>query len=114
MAKNVNGKLLQGTDEIVYSLFNNALWAYVYGEKTKEQALADFRTQSVAALSNEVLKRLGLILNDSPSESPPVVAPNNASKLYFLLYHQILWDVLELGLFFLLQVGYIDHACFHV
>jgi len=65
MAKSVNGKLLQGTDEIVYRLFIDALWAYVNGEKTKEQALDDFRTKAAESLKDDVLKRLGLILNEA-------------------------------------------------
>jgi len=73
MAKDVNGNLLQGTDEIINNLFNEALWAYVNGEKTKEQALADFRTKAAANLSNEVLKRLNLILN----QEPPAASSNN-------------------------------------
>jgi len=76
MAKNVNGNLLQGTDELINSLFNDALYAYVNGEKTKEQALANFRTQAVASLTNEHLNRLGLILNESPS----TIAFNNNSN----------------------------------
>jgi len=78
MAKTVNGFLLQGTDGTIFELFNNALWAYVNGEKTKEQALADFRTQSVANLSSDVLKRLRLILNQSDFE--PVNVSNNTSN----------------------------------
>jgi len=77
MAKNVNGDLLQGTDELIYALFDSALWAYLNGEKTKEQALADFRTQSVASLSAETLKRLGLILNGVAPESPSTPVSNN-------------------------------------
>jgi ABC-type glycerol-3-phosphate transport system substrate-binding protein len=79
MAKNVNGKLLQGTDELILNLFNEALYAYVNGEKTKEQALADFRTKTIAGLSNDVLGRL--ILNeDEPStvtNNTPMNNPNN-------------------------------------
>jgi ABC-type glycerol-3-phosphate transport system substrate-binding protein len=45
MAKNVNGKLLQGTDEAIEGIWNEAVASYVYGEKTKAQAIADFRSQ---------------------------------------------------------------------
>ena len=78
MAKNVNGNLLQGTDEIINNLFNEALYAYVNGEKTKEQALADFKTKAAANLSSEVLKRLGLILNQSGPETS--VASDNTAN----------------------------------
>jgi len=46
MAKNVNGKLLQGTDEAIEGLWNESVTAFVNGEKTKAQALADFRSQA--------------------------------------------------------------------
>jgi hypothetical protein len=52
IAKTVNGKLLQRTDEIIEDLFREAVAAYVAADKTKAQALADFRTQ--------VQKQLGL------------------------------------------------------
>jgi len=45
IAKNVNGKLLQATDEAIEAYFDEATAAYVDGEKTKPQALADFRRQ---------------------------------------------------------------------
>ena len=45
MAANVNGKLTQGTDQAIESLFNEAVTAYVNGEKSKAQALADFKEQ---------------------------------------------------------------------
>jgi ABC-type glycerol-3-phosphate transport system substrate-binding protein len=48
MAKNVNGRLLQGSDEAIESLFGEAMAAFVNGEKTKAQALADFRAQAEA------------------------------------------------------------------
>jgi ABC-type glycerol-3-phosphate transport system substrate-binding protein len=63
MAQNVNGDLAQGTDNLIYSLFSEALWAYVNGEKIKAQALNDFRSQAAAALRSENLKKLSLILN---------------------------------------------------
>jgi ABC-type glycerol-3-phosphate transport system substrate-binding protein len=46
MAKNVNSKLLQATDEAIENLFYGALYAYIDGEKTKNQALAEFRLQA--------------------------------------------------------------------
>jgi len=48
MAKGVNGKLLQGSDEAIEGLWNESVAAFVNGEKTKEQALADFRSQAEA------------------------------------------------------------------
>ena len=45
MAKTVDGKLVQGTDQAISGLFQEALTAFVEGEKTKAQALADFRSQ---------------------------------------------------------------------
>jgi len=46
MAKGVNGKLLQGTDEAIEAIFGEAMAAFVNGEKTKAKALADFRAQA--------------------------------------------------------------------
>ena len=45
MALGVNGRLVQSTDDKIETLFAEQLTAYVNGEKTKERALADFRTQ---------------------------------------------------------------------
>jgi len=45
MAKAVDGKLVQGTDQAIEGLFQEATTAYVEGEKTKAQALADFKQQ---------------------------------------------------------------------
>jgi hypothetical protein len=45
MARGIDGRLTQGTDQAIEGLFQEALTAYVEGEKTKDQALADFRTQ---------------------------------------------------------------------
>jgi ABC-type glycerol-3-phosphate transport system substrate-binding protein len=50
MAKGVDGKLTQGTDQAIEGLFNEAVTAYVNGEKPKEQALADFRAQAGSQL----------------------------------------------------------------
>jgi ABC-type glycerol-3-phosphate transport system substrate-binding protein len=51
MAANVNGKLSQGTDQAIESLFAEETAAYVNGEKSKDQALKDFRQQVVSTLS---------------------------------------------------------------
>jgi len=48
MAKGVNGRLLQGSDEAIESIWNESVSAFVNGEKTKAKALADFRTQAEA------------------------------------------------------------------
>ena len=45
IAGNVNGKLVQKTDEVIEYFFHDAVNSYVYGEKTKAQALAIFREQ---------------------------------------------------------------------
>ena len=45
MSESVDGKLTQGTDQAIESLFNEAVTSYVNGEKTKAQALKDFREQ---------------------------------------------------------------------
>jgi ABC-type glycerol-3-phosphate transport system substrate-binding protein len=43
MAKNVDGKLSQANDNPIEGYFNEVVVAVVNGEKTKAQALADFR-----------------------------------------------------------------------
>jgi len=43
MAMSVDGSLVQGTDQAIEGLFQEAVTAFVEGEKTKQQALADFR-----------------------------------------------------------------------
>jgi len=50
MAKSVDGKLVQGTDQAIESIFSEQVTAYVEGEKTKAQALADFRQQASTQL----------------------------------------------------------------
>ncbi|MDR1972912.1 MAG: ABC transporter substrate-binding protein [Treponema sp.] len=45
MYQNINGNLFQGTDQDIEPLFEEAINAYVNSEKTKEQALEDFRDQ---------------------------------------------------------------------
>ena len=44
MAKKVDGKLSQGTDQAIDGIWREELNAFRYGEKTKAQAIADFRT----------------------------------------------------------------------
>jgi multiple sugar transport system substrate-binding protein len=46
MAKNVNGRLLQGSDEAIEAMFDEATTSYVEGEKNKAKAQADFLTQA--------------------------------------------------------------------
>jgi ABC-type glycerol-3-phosphate transport system substrate-binding protein len=50
LAQNVNGKLTQGTDQAIEALFLEATNAYVNGEKSKDQVLADFKSQVNAQL----------------------------------------------------------------
>jgi ABC-type glycerol-3-phosphate transport system substrate-binding protein len=45
MAKGIDGSLIQGSDQQIEALFNEATAAYANGEKTKEQALKDFKDQ---------------------------------------------------------------------
>jgi ABC-type glycerol-3-phosphate transport system substrate-binding protein len=45
MARTVDGRLTQGTDQVIEGVWHEAVTAYVEGEKTKQQALADFRQQ---------------------------------------------------------------------
>jgi len=46
MAKNVNGRLLQGSDEAIEAMFDEATTSYVEGEKNKAKAQADFLAQA--------------------------------------------------------------------
>jgi len=48
MAKNVNGRLLQGSDEAIEALYDEATSAFVNGEKTKAKAQEDFLKQANA------------------------------------------------------------------
>ncbi|MCL2804981.1 MAG: ABC transporter substrate-binding protein [Treponema sp.] len=50
MAKGVNGRLLQGTDRAIEDYWHETVTAYVEGEKTKEEALDDFRNQIASLL----------------------------------------------------------------
>jgi ABC-type glycerol-3-phosphate transport system substrate-binding protein len=45
MALTINGRLVQGTDQAVEGPWGEAVTAYCEGEKTKAQAIADFRAQ---------------------------------------------------------------------
>jgi len=45
MAKGVNGRLTQRYDDVIQALFSEAVTAFVNGEKTQAQAVADFREQ---------------------------------------------------------------------
>ena len=45
IAENVSDRLEQATDTVINSMFKEMVTEYVYGEKTKEQVLADFRKQ---------------------------------------------------------------------
>jgi len=47
---NINGRLTQGTDQIIESLFQEQFYAFLTGQKTKEQALTDFRRQAESQL----------------------------------------------------------------
>jgi len=44
-AKTVNGKLVQATDSFIETTFQEQVTAFIDGEKSKSQALADFRSQ---------------------------------------------------------------------
>jgi ABC-type glycerol-3-phosphate transport system substrate-binding protein len=52
MAKAVNGRLLQGSDEAIEAMFDEAATSFWNGEKTKAKALADFRAQAEAQFGN--------------------------------------------------------------
>jgi len=46
IAGKINGKLTLKTDEVINSLFREAVNAYIEGEKTKDRALADFKLKA--------------------------------------------------------------------
>jgi len=46
MAKTVDGRLVQGTDQGIEGIFADLVTAFVEGEKTKDQALAEFKQQA--------------------------------------------------------------------
>ena len=50
MAKGVNGDLVQGSDQQIEQLFNESVAAYSNGEKTKDAAIADFKSQVSSTL----------------------------------------------------------------
>lgn len=45
MANNVDGKLTQGTDQAIEGIWGESVAAYMNGEKSEEQAIADFKEQ---------------------------------------------------------------------
>jgi ABC-type glycerol-3-phosphate transport system substrate-binding protein len=45
MAKGIDGSLIQGTDQAIEALWSESVAAYQLGEKTKEQAIAEFKDQ---------------------------------------------------------------------
>jgi ABC-type glycerol-3-phosphate transport system substrate-binding protein len=49
-ARGVNGALAQSTDDVMRESFQEAVVSYINGEKTKDQALADFRSQISSTL----------------------------------------------------------------
>ncbi len=51
IAKSVDGKLSQGTDQYIEWRFNEAVDTYIYGKKSKSQALVDFRNLVITDLS---------------------------------------------------------------
>lgn len=50
IANALNGNLLQGADYIIENLWNDAVWSYVKNDKSKEDAIADFKDQVKATL----------------------------------------------------------------
>jgi len=50
MAKNVDGNLVQASDLVLDGLFQENVTAFVNGEKTKQRALDDFKSQAEAQL----------------------------------------------------------------
>ena len=50
MAKGIDGSLVQGSDQQVEALFQEAVTAYSNGEKTKDAAVADFKSQVASTL----------------------------------------------------------------
>jgi len=50
MAKSVDGKLTQGTDQAVEGLFGEAVTAFINGEKDQNKAIEDFKSQVNAQL----------------------------------------------------------------
>lgn len=50
MAKGIDGSLVQGSDQAIESLFNEAVNAYKNGEKSKAAALDDFKSQVASTL----------------------------------------------------------------
>ncbi|MBR0477332.1 MAG: carbohydrate ABC transporter substrate-binding protein, partial [Treponema sp.] len=44
MSKKTKESLVQGSDQAIEALWNEAVFSYAYGEKTKDEALAEFRS----------------------------------------------------------------------
>ncbi|MBQ0051831.1 MAG: carbohydrate ABC transporter substrate-binding protein [Treponema sp.] len=51
MAKTIDGSLIQGTDQQIEQIFNEAVAAYQNGEKTKVQAMIDFKKEVASAMN---------------------------------------------------------------
>ncbi|MCL2186325.1 MAG: carbohydrate ABC transporter substrate-binding protein, partial [Treponema sp.] len=52
MAQKIDGRKIQATDDVINNLFREAVESYVSGQKTKQQALQEFR--------NDVQRQLGI------------------------------------------------------
>jgi len=50
MSRNTKESLVQGSDQAIEALWSEAVSSYAYGEKTKEEALADFRSHVKSTL----------------------------------------------------------------
>ncbi len=50
MAKGIDGSLIQGTDQQIEQIFNESVAAYQNGEKSKEEALKDFKDQVASTM----------------------------------------------------------------
>jgi len=50
MAKKIDGSLIQGSDQQIEQLFNEAVTAYSNGEKAKDAAVTDFKSQVSSTL----------------------------------------------------------------
>ena len=44
IVNNIDGKVIQGTDQDIEKFWDGAVWSYVNGEKSKQDAIADFKT----------------------------------------------------------------------
>jgi ABC-type glycerol-3-phosphate transport system substrate-binding protein len=50
MAKNVNGNLVQGTDQVLEELFGEEVRNYIYEGKAKKDAIKDFKDRATEKL----------------------------------------------------------------